>query len=363
MSRIGVTYLDVANAIPKLQTQGKAITGDNVRAELGTGSKSTITRLLREWKQQQGLPMDDDGSLPSELLSTVKGLWQLLQAKADDTIDSHQQECDSALSAIQQQLIQYKAKDTDWQGRVHVLEEKLHQQNEENKRLNASLIAEQQEKIKARGRIETLQVRYQDSQSENERLHQLLKHVQANLEHYQAEAQKLRLEQEIIVERQRVDYEHRLLQFQQQIEVMIREKTFLEARCAGLDKNYSASLVRETAVTEGAEQLRQKYVILEANHDTLKQNLREVSEELIAQRQALETKNRELIEGQLKLSMAEDKASSFQKALAAAEDKVVVLRADYLFLSQEKSNLEKQLIQLQEILNAYLEKQEFINVT
>lgn len=75
MSRIGVTYLDIVKAIPKLQAEGKAITGDNVRAELGTGSKSTITRLVREWKQQQGLPMDDNGSLPSELLTAVKELW------------------------------------------------------------------------------------------------------------------------------------------------------------------------------------------------------------------------------------------------------------------------------------------------
>src|SRR5438034_890315 len=100
MSRIGVDYLDVANAIPKLQAQGKPITGDNVRAELGTGSKSTITRLLREWKQQQGLPSDDDGSLPSELLTAVKALWTRLQNKADDVIDSHQQDCDAMVSEI-----------------------------------------------------------------------------------------------------------------------------------------------------------------------------------------------------------------------------------------------------------------------
>lgn len=75
MGRIGIEYSDVAKAISKLQAQGKAPTGDNVRAELGTGSKNTIIRLLREWKQQQGLPSDDDGSLPSELLSAVKALW------------------------------------------------------------------------------------------------------------------------------------------------------------------------------------------------------------------------------------------------------------------------------------------------
>lgn len=117
-----------------------------MRAELGRDSKSTIARLLREWKQQQGLPMDDNGSLPSELLSAVKELWRLLQAKADDAIDGYREEYDTALREIQQQqLNQYKAKDTEWKNKVHALEEQLHQQTEENKRLNAELITERGE--------------------------------------------------------------------------------------------------------------------------------------------------------------------------------------------------------------------------
>ncbi len=226
----------------------------------------------------------------------------------------------------------------------------MHQQTEDIKRLNAVLIAGQQEKIKATGRIETLQARYQDSQSENERLHQLLKHVQTNLEHYQAATQQLRLEQDIIVENQRAGYEQRLLQLQQQIEGMIREKTFLEARCAGLDRDYSASLARETAVIEEAEQLRRKYTTLEANYDTLKQNFDEASQELSAKRQDLEVKNHELVECQLKFKMVEDNLSSLQKALSAAEDKIVALRDDYLFMAQEKANLEGQVKQLQTAL-------------
>lgn len=108
MSRIGINYLDVTNAISKLQVQSKAITGDNIREVLGTGSKSTITQYLREWKQQQGLSIGDNASLPSELLTTVKELWARLQSKADNAIDSHQQECDAVLREIQQQLSHYK---------------------------------------------------------------------------------------------------------------------------------------------------------------------------------------------------------------------------------------------------------------
>ncbi|MBY0378374.1 MAG: DNA-binding protein, partial [Gammaproteobacteria bacterium] len=177
MGRIGINYQDVANAIAKLKEQKKRITGDNVRAELGTGSKSTITRLVGEWKAEQGLSVEDDGSLPSELFAAVKELWLRLQTKADASIDSHQQECDGVLKEMEQQLNQYQAKDREWQGRVHTLEETLHQQGEENKRLNAAFIVEQQEKIKASERVQALQARHQESEAEKDRLHQLLKHV------------------------------------------------------------------------------------------------------------------------------------------------------------------------------------------
>lgn len=349
MGRIGVTYQDIVKIIPKLQAQGKSITVDNARAELNTGSKSTIARLLREWKAAQGLSVEDDGSLPTELLSMVKELWLRLQSKADAAIDKHQQECDGVLKKMEQQLNQYKAKDTEWQGRVHTLEEKVHQQSEDNKRLNAEVIAEQQEKIKAREHVEALQARQQENEAEKERLHELLKHVQANLEHYQTATQQLRLEQEIIVEKQRADYEQRLSQLQDRIEIMAREKTFLEARCAGLDKDCKIALAREAALVEEAENLRQKYTILEANYGRLQQDWEEVSHESSVQRQALEAKERVLVEYQFKLKMTEDNLSSLQKTLSTAEDKIVALRDDYSFVVQEKANLEGQVRQLREM--------------
>lgn len=230
------------------------------------------------------------------------------------------------------------------------MEEKLHQQAEENKRLNAEFIIERQEKIKSVERIGSLQTRQQENEAEKERLHQLLKHVQANLEHYQVATQQLRQEQDMMVEKQRAASEQRLLQLQEQIDAMIREKTFLEARCTGLDRDYNASLAREAAVSEEAAQLRQEYIALKANYDTIEQNLSHASDEFTAQRQALEAKGRELMECQMKLRMAEDNLRSLQEALSTAEDKIVVLRDDNIFLKQEKANLEGQVTQLHSIM-------------
>ena len=83
------------------------------------------------------------------------------------------------------------------------------------------------------------------------------------------------------------------------------------------------------------------------NYGIIEQNLSRTSEELTAQRQGFEAQSRELIEYQMKLEMADTKIASLENALSAAEDKIVALRDDYLFLVQEKANLEGQVKLLQ----------------
>lgn len=355
MSRIGINYLDVTTAISKLQVQSKAITGDNIREVLGTGSKSTITQYLREWKQQQGLSIGDSASLPTELLTAVKELWSRLQTKADNTIDSYREECDTALREVQQQLNQYKTQDTEWQGRVHVLEEKLHHYGEDNKRLNTAFIAEQQEKIKAVERVESLQSRHQESEAEKERLHQLLKHVQANLEHYQTATQQLRQEQDMVMEKQRATYEQKLLQLQQRVELVMRERTFLEAHSSSLDKDYGLLIAKHTALETQTQELQKKNSEWELSCAKISQSYECVSQEFSTQGQALEVKNRELIECQFRTRLAEDNIESLQKALSAAENKIAALRDDYLFVAQEKVNLEGQVKQFQQVFRERIE--------
>jgi hypothetical protein len=86
MSRIGITFEEVKKAIAELQGRQKNPTVDGIREILGTGSKSTIARFLREWKAQHGLHCNDDGRLPSDLLGIVNGLWDALRNKADTQI-------------------------------------------------------------------------------------------------------------------------------------------------------------------------------------------------------------------------------------------------------------------------------------
>src|SRR6266478_6237482 len=115
MARIGITYLDVDKAALQLQGQGRIPTVDRVRDLLGTGSKTTITEHLKRWKAQQA---DGQGKLPQELSALVTGLWERLQAQAEQRISEIQSSYDEQIKNLQQSLAQT-------QQESHVLKQQL----------------------------------------------------------------------------------------------------------------------------------------------------------------------------------------------------------------------------------------------
>src|SRR3990167_3709902 len=94
MPRIGISYTDVENAISYLQGQQKLPTVENIRSVIKSGSNSTISRLLREWKSKNGVGNADEAGVPHELLQLIRGLWDRVQENADQKIDAHQSEAD-----------------------------------------------------------------------------------------------------------------------------------------------------------------------------------------------------------------------------------------------------------------------------
>jgi len=53
MGRVGITYEEVAKAIVRLQKDGIKPTVSDIRAILGTGSRTTILGHLRAWKNSR----------------------------------------------------------------------------------------------------------------------------------------------------------------------------------------------------------------------------------------------------------------------------------------------------------------------
>lgn len=208
MGRIGLSFEDVSQAAQLLQAQGKAPTVDAVREHLGTGSKTTISYHLKQWKSQQGAAQ---GSLPSELLNVVTGLWERLQAETAQTLTEasqmHQAECQlfqSTITDTRDALIAAEQQIDELSGQYQIETTRSQNLEIEGSQLKQALLQ--------------LETRYQGSESqvadlkaENMRLHQLATQIQTNLEHYQQAIEQLRIEQALENEKQLAIHHQQLM--------------------------------------------------------------------------------------------------------------------------------------------------------
>lgn len=89
MGRTGVTYNDVANAAAEIQAKGENPTVDRVRERLGTGSKGTISPMLKQWKHEQApFLKEQPNTLPPDLLNMTNSLWTGMKEKADQIVEA-----------------------------------------------------------------------------------------------------------------------------------------------------------------------------------------------------------------------------------------------------------------------------------
>ena len=86
MARFGVEYKEVLWAIAQLRKQKESITIDNIRFVLGTGSKTTIMRHLRYWRQQDDKSKSYD-TLRREMIKLVKTMAAKLRIKPQDIVN------------------------------------------------------------------------------------------------------------------------------------------------------------------------------------------------------------------------------------------------------------------------------------
>ena len=82
MARNGITREQVMAAAQTLAERGEAVTVTRVRRALGeTGSYTTISNYLKEWREQgDGQP---PGALERGVRGMVQGLWQALTQAGD----------------------------------------------------------------------------------------------------------------------------------------------------------------------------------------------------------------------------------------------------------------------------------------
>jgi chromosome segregation ATPase len=185
MARSGILYSDVARAAGQLMQTGQALTVDNVRKVMGdTGSKSTITPMLRRWREEnQSLLLEKHNALPDPILNSVKGIYELMQT-----------ECSNKLHELQ---ILHKQQQQEHKAETDVLRDSISRLDQEKRTLQTTTL-EQQEVISQLSKdCTTLRQQSDDATTE---IKTLLEKIKSRDEQIKTLSQQL--------ERSRVQFEH-----------------------------------------------------------------------------------------------------------------------------------------------------------
>ncbi|MCW5583971.1 MAG: DNA-binding protein, partial [Gammaproteobacteria bacterium] len=212
----GITYQDVANAAIGLLEQKQHPTLDRIREFLGTGSKSTIARHFRAWKSKHGEASNSE-DIPHELITPLKELWNQVIAKGDQRIEKVELDAQQEIEQLRQQLNVSEKNYLELLSSHHQLGEKFHHQVRQTEQSQQAFDAEKLTHEKLKVSYEALAQQRDEQKDEATRLHQLLNHVQSNLEHYQTAMQKLREEQTLEAEKQKTMYERNIAELKQEI--------------------------------------------------------------------------------------------------------------------------------------------------
>src|SRR5690554_1629439 len=112
MARIGIQYDDVCGAIDTLIARGESPSVQKIREVLGTGSFTTISDHLREWRSRRESKSDLPVShtMPEAVLRLAESFWQRAQEASGKTLAQYREEADrrveEAQVAIQEALRQ-----------------------------------------------------------------------------------------------------------------------------------------------------------------------------------------------------------------------------------------------------------------
>lgn len=109
MARAGITKYQVEKAYQSLMTQGIHPSIDALRVELGnTGSKTTISRYLKELEAEQCVQMKDEALLSVGLKDLIAKLASKLHQEANNVVQQSKNGYQDSINALEQDNIQLK---------------------------------------------------------------------------------------------------------------------------------------------------------------------------------------------------------------------------------------------------------------
>jgi len=341
MARAGVNYQNVLDAIADCQSRGVKPTADSCRAVLGTGSKTTITNYLKRWREEQTFTGGADvTALPQELVDTIKQLWERLCERSQQQVQLAKAEWDRVRNALQTELHQKANDGTRLEKQVIAQHQALNILQATHDDTLQTLRTLEDDKLSLTTTHEAMQLQINDGHTENQRLHDLVKHVQTNLAHYQAESQQLRETQQLALDKERQSFAHQQKITTDNLRALEKSHATLDAKC----QQYAHQLGEE----------KQQRVRAQTDYEKSLQTRDTMRSELAAMIQLQKTTEAKL-QQQQDIIVTLEKTNT--KAEAAAGHSQEALNHAHEQITQLQSQIDSALTKEQALLqkNAFLE--------
>lgn len=192
MARSGLYKSEVKKARDALIVQGKYPSIDAVRAELGTGSKTTIHRYLKELEEEEGGSVGGGIAISEALQDLVGRLSARLNEEADARIaearatwDGQRQQQASEIEKFQQELGATKAQLAET---VQLLAD----EREAHSKSGQLLITARMEGERLTQQVQDMAERLRDNEAHRQSLEEKHLHARTALEHYRESTKEQR---------------------------------------------------------------------------------------------------------------------------------------------------------------------------
>ncbi|QTF91105.1 DNA-binding protein [Halomonas sp. BM-2019] len=184
MARSGVQYEDVQRAIDDLLARGEAPSVQKVREVLGTGSFTTISDHLREWRlrREENRDVPPPRGMPAALQELAEALWAKAQEGANAGLAHYREEADRRVADAEEAVAEARRQAEDAEQRESALaahlantEQRLEERSTALARSEAQReqLLEQSHRLQTRhAELEGLLARIRDEMAQQGREHQ-----------------------------------------------------------------------------------------------------------------------------------------------------------------------------------------------
>lgn len=279
MARAGVNASHIIQAAESILADGHTPTVDRVRDYLGTGSKSTIAPLLKQWRAANESKNVDHG-LPADLMDVVKSLHARVQQHADGKIEQIQDECNSITDTLRQQLSDASAQIAQLSEDNATVTQTLRDSQIENKTITQSHQVLLSRHAKTAYELEGAHTRIAELQAVNTEIKQECKDIRAHFEHYQERtAQDRQHERDQFQSTQFRDQAQITLLTEQlresttQLAIHVTKLAQLEKKCGEMRNDNQSLSQRLTAKGTQCSTLQQDLIAKEQENAAFKQEI------------------------------------------------------------------------------------------